>query len=280
MKVYRFVTENENLYGNIRNGYQNESLNLTHHGLISPTSNYLQIKPDFLDDRANTFGKENVMTKYFFASLCETLLCAYLLYMEDLELGYVFRYKIMEVDIPNELLKECIGLGFYSKNFSFTEFRIAYKDLYEAIGKDKKKYFNSLLDFYNKNIDVSFLHRTREYQKYKELLEKESIENIFGYDRLSIYPLFCFEPNNMDVLLEKISLNDTLDMFQEFGQMALNLRDYRDQECGFNYVVDDIAGINDGEIWLNKRDVKEELFEFINPILEEENNNFKRILKK
>jgi len=105
---------------------------------------------------------------------------------------------IIEVDLPESFLKKYLGIGIYGMDERINlEFRIPYIDLYRLLAKNPEDYFFKAIRYYNKNLNRFYLDSKWGYKKIEALLKEVPYEGIHQVNRLSIYPLFCFEPTKV-----------------------------------------------------------------------------------
>ncbi len=183
MKVYRFLKWTHN---NL-NGSANELDNFKEHGLISPSYIYLSEPSQTKFVPANTLGKERCMSKYFFLSLLDAL---------TVGMEVSFSNIIIELDIPDEIVRANIGVGFYGD--FLIECCIPYQALYESLAKNPNESFFRAIEFYNRNFHVDMLRFQEGYEKIEALLLDAPYKEVHHEQRLSIYPLFCFLPNQVN----------------------------------------------------------------------------------
>lgn len=261
MKVYRFLN-----WSNVdKAGSYNELHNLVQLGLISPTYSYLWPSPHIYNEGNNTFGKEHEMYKYFFASMSDAL------WMATLEENTDYNF-LMEIDLPEELLRRYIGLGYYGPYQ--IEYRIPYKELFKEIAANPNNYTLQALDFYNRNLYTEDLDNTLEYKEIEALLSQVPYQGIHMDSRLSIYPLFCFEP-------KKVALKEIEQSCQEkYQRITKKMKSTRERRYSFEQKARQITSATNFITDYNRKYPKNELFDFSVSIIEEENEELKRILAK
>ncbi len=266
MKIYRFV-RTKMIQDKV--GQSNEYANLNAFNAISPSYPFLRKKPRFVMNFNNTFGGMDQMCKYFFASIFDLLNFikdqAYALSEE----ANHFQYIIMEIEIPDEVLQKYIGLGFYSKELSKVEFRIPYQDLYKFTSLEDLDYFQRLLDFYNQNLYQEFLDYTRSYKKFASIPRPKEY---YGFQRLDIYSLFCFKARLQRAHLELDNIDTA--RIEQLGEIAAF---YRGPYYGKK--INEIVGREYGTMYDPSYE-KDKLFNYTSKILEEENEEMKRVLKR
>lgn len=257
MKVYRCLS----WYDNDKNGNYNELLNFTEHGLISPTYSYLWKNVHVYNEGTNTFGDEREMYKYFFASLSDALWFA----MEDNT-----NIFLIEVDFPEELLKRYIGLGYYGP--LQIEYQIPYKELFETMADRPNNYTLQALNYYNANLYIDDLDCQPDYKKIADLLPQVPYQGIHMKERLSIYPLFCFKPKDGACT----AINQCSQA--EVQSIAEDIKKLRDKKYDFEGKCKSIICATDFLINYDQNYPKDKLFDFSVPIIQEENEELKRIL--
>ncbi len=264
MKVYRFCNWSNNPY----NGSLNEKYNLIHLGLISPSNNYLRTTNVF-QDGINTFQEDMPMCKFFFSSLADAIVTA-----ASLVTNHHGEITLMEVDFPNSLLNQSIGLGYYG-NIQ-VEFCIPYLEMYNVMKKEANDYTIPALEFYNANmyryIDLS---RLEQYQELEKLLPKvANYQQIWQDYRLSIYPLFCFIPKEINLTI----------IFKEnrsyYGKIAKELQRIREDKYHFGQELKLITKASDDLFEFDHDFSKNELFHFTRFIIDEENKILRKTLFK
>lgn len=260
MKVYRFLK----WASADKDGSYNELHNLVKLGLISPTYSYLWPSPHIYNEGNNTFGEECEMYKYFFASLSDTLWLA-----TQENTGYNF---LMEIDLPKEILRKYIGLGYYGPYQ--IEYRIPYKELFKATTINPNGYTLRALDFYNANLYKEDLDKSPEYKEIEALLSQVAYQGIYMETRLSIYPLFCFEPKKVTLKEIEQSLQD------EYQRITKEMKSAREKGYSFEKKARLITNATDFITDYDKEFPKDKLFDFSVPIIEEENEKLRRILLK
>ncbi len=261
MKVYRFCNWSVNPY----DGSLNEKYNLIQLGLISPSNNYLRKDPIF-QDGINTFGENMPMSKYFFPSLADTLYTAYPNKEREITL--------MELDIPNSLLLKNIGLGYYES--LQVEYCIPYQEMYQFLAQDFNDYTLPSLAFYNDNMyKKKNLSHLKEYQELEKLLAKvKDISYIYQENRLSIYPLFCFTPKNINYYV--IPKENS----KYFKEIAKKIKAVREDRYCFEAELKRITQAREDLFFFDHDFSKDELFRFTHSIIEEENKELRKILFK
>lgn len=252
MKVYRYLKWSDCKY----DGSLNELINLEKMGLISPSYSYLwkRAMTDATGAR-NTFGTQIEMRKYFFASLADATFDG----IENL---------LMEIDLPEELLRRYIGIGYYGD--LKVEYCIPYKVLYESVATRKQDYTLRALDFYNANLFSNDLDTQTGYKEIESLLSNVPYQGIQGIKRLSIYPLFCFESKSVSLVEVKEDASKHIEM----------LNSAREKRFHYERKIAEIASASHDLAIYDKSYSKDKLFDFSVPIIEEENEELRRILLK
>ncbi len=257
MKVYRFLSwcthytvEEENSQNDLNNYRE---------GLISPSYLFLQNRSPLLFGGANTFREEKEMVKYFFASLADAMSVISCLNIDNI---------LIELDLPEDLLRNHIGVGFYDlEERPHTEFRIPYKLLYDVVCSRQLDYFYRAIEFYNANLFNSELMKTSGYQELEKLLQDVPYSTIYQENRLSIYPLFCFEPKN------KSHMEFTRESLPYLQDLSKSIQTSRNQNADFKTRIYKILENGD-------KDRGNLLFDATYPIIAEENEAIKRALIK
>lgn len=264
MKVYRFLRWQWRST-DLKKGSLNEFNNMNDYNLISPSYTFLKVMSEIPIYLQNSFGREREMTKYFFLSLADAVAFAVECKTENI---------IIEVDIPDEILRKCIGMGVYNGYENHVEFRLPYETLYDCLAKDHQDYFYEALAFYNAHLYSNCLNRNIEYGRIESLLEKVPSKDIHMRNCLSIYPLFCFEPT--DITMIKIPLTNENRPYC----VAQDMQKIREARYAFNETISKIGGSDPEHFTYQERFSKDELFDFSVPIIEEENEALRRILLK
>ncbi len=257
MKIYRFL----NWSKSNKDGSFNEFQNHQQLGLISPSYEYLWKKPHVLNEGINTFPKEHEMFKYFFLSLTDTLR-----FISDPHFG---SNTIIEIDIPNEILKRYIGVGFYGR--LYVEFRIPYGTLYDATAIQKLNYIKKALEFYNRNLYRRNLPNQKGYQELESLLTSVPYKGIIHNERISIYPLFCFEARATSITIQQES-------FTFFQQITDEISKNREKKYNYNQRISNLIKCKNYLLNFDKGYSHDDLLDYTSPILEEENEKLKDII--
>ena len=278
MKLYRFIEKPEDEYF-LKKGWGNEFINLTEYQKISPS--LFDTKDALIPTKkANTFAISKELNKYFFASLTEIILYAFNRQDKELRRGIYSDYLIMEVDIPDEIAKQYMGLGFYNYGDNFVEARVPYEVLYEKLGINEA-YVSDAINVYNNKWKVNnqrFLEQCKSLEiKYpKELF----LNNITKYIPFNIYPLLCFNLESNIKIFQFGNIKDTYQEFKEYYNIANDLWNKREQQYKYKKEIDAIVGSKEGTVLYNANYSQDALYDFTLPIIVEENQSLKRVLKK
>lgn len=259
MKVYRFLKWSSS---QLEESF-NEVNNYKHLGLISPSYEYLCRYSHIYNDGRNTFGDETQMVKYFFLSLADTLQLAC-----QEKSGTNF---ILEYDIPEETLRNTIGIGFYGN--LRVEFAVPYKELFEQTAVETPFYTSSAINFYNAHLYEDNIATYDLYKNLESYLPCVPFAGIHCDNRLSIYPLFCFEPKNA------CSIEFNPQNLELYKTLYREIKNEREKIHNYQNKLSSIA-LADKELeFYNPNFPKNKLFDFNYPIIEEENQTLKRILR-
>lgn len=257
MKVYRFLKWNQI----DKDGNFNEYRNLEQLGLISPSWEYLWGMSRILNEGTNTFGRERQMYKYFFLSLVDAIF-----YITDESVGLD---TIIEVDLPDNLIKQYLGLGYYGP--LYLETRIPYKKLYEHIRTKELDYLPEALMFYNAHMYKDQLNKMPGYETLEARLKEVPYQRIVHESRLSIYPLLCFEA---DITAIRIKPEQT-PYFEKVSHECLATRDKKHH---YKTNLMDVVDCDPELDVFNPRFSKAMLFNVSAPILKQENEQIKEII--
>jgi len=259
MKVYRFLS-----WTNIdHQGSRNELRNFEQLGLISPSYEYLWPKPKIANEGAHSFGDEKVMNKFFFLSLADALLVA----SRMAEINCIIEY-----DLPEEMLRNHIGLGYYG-NLQ-VEFAIPYKELFEKTAVEQPFYTREAINFYNAHLYDPNIEQRDIYRKLESYLPYVSQNGIYHECRLKIYPLFCFKPNQAQALPYEQSLtNYYIDITEQ-------IRNEREKRYNYQEALRNITRSGTYLEYYDQSYPRNKLFDFNYPIIEEENISLTRTLKR
>lgn len=229
MKLYRFMKMDlANLECNqkaFNEGRENEARNLVCNNLITPSNCYLN-NFDFNDKGPNSFGREQVMTKYFFASLYDVLR-----YAEHYIKQYYFQYKvkyeavIMELDFPEEAALPYIGLGNYYQQ-KVLEYRIPYETLAKNLETTRNPIFWYALEFFNEHMgkyETVWLQicQTEEYQKFISSLPTLN-ENIVMNGKVNLYPYLAFPASKINILRVGVKPKEYYNWIEECGNFLFD----------------------------------------------------------
>lgn len=260
LKLYRFAEKplNQELS---KEGWSNEYLNLEEYNKMSPSfrnSNYYEVK-----NEPNSFMDTRELSKYFYSSLVEAIMYTKYTQKKKLEMDVYCDYIIYEIDIDDELIKDYIGLGYYFGNENHIEFRIPYLLLYKILGINKD-YIEESIKTYNEVNRVLL----EEYTSSNSLLIQDiKDKGLYCDNTFSIYPLLCFDLKEKPKMLTL-----TRDVFESNGLYLINIfaKDlYRQREEVYDFQSNIKENMND----------KNRLFQFANPIIKEENEELKLLLK-
>lgn len=280
MKLYRFVKYNylHTLIQDLKNtGIENEGYNLVFEDYLSPSQRYTYINGSKSKTLPNTFAcfkGEDQMTKYFFLSLSDTLNFLNEQRYLDLEKGLKFYYAILEIDLPEDIVKNYLGVGFYGHYLSVNqvECSIPYQLLYESLVSNPDYFTKDCINLYNKS--------------YKKYIYEEEINNLLNLSYLPLnpnlmlkgtnrlYPYLSFKMDSFHSLLNPSDINWITKATNLSLDVKLNQRD-----DNYNTTINDIIGRLYNNLRFNPDFSKEELWEYATPIIEEENQELKRVLK-
>ncbi len=179
MKVYRFMALKEDA------SYSEKELEHLKKGIVCPSSEYFKYTKN---PRAglNSFNNASALNKYFFASLLDALRYQNNFYNRMHLQGKNVECLIWEVDIPNNLLKKYLGLGYYSPSDSRIEYKIPYHSLASLLGTLSEEYINI----------ISILEQAYGYQDLSEESKKTLLSlgfNIENYSKEELYAFLSFK---------------------------------------------------------------------------------------
>lgn len=277
MKIYRFTRE-ECARAKLPQTtcYGNEKRNMDTFDLISPSYPFLKKRPSLEISALNSFGCYWEMSKFFFLSIGDIFSFLTKVIKDNEEAGLHFCYTIYEIEIPDEVIRPFIGVGFYGCTDTKVEARISYQTLYHNCSKEDLPYMDDLLQFYNGNLWTGNIQYKKEYKAFLEQFPLK--DGVYFAQRLPLYALFCFTPKE----LEKYSFS------MESEKMDEKIKDWAHivEEISSYYRVDYMDEINhivgrDTDLkYYNLNFDRNVLFDYATPILKQENEAMKRLLQK
>lgn len=179
MKLYRALTYSFNQpssYQNLINGNYNETLNLLRTQAFCPSQRYLKSNASYLSE-CNTFNYNRKMVKYFYASLLDAI--KWSIFGDTI--------IIMELDLPQDDVKDYLGLGFYTTNK--VEICLPYDYFHELTKARDSENFNNVLYFWeNKKASWS------DCEEFQKSLKKEPmIFDLVTNGANPLYPYLCYK---------------------------------------------------------------------------------------
>lgn len=205
MKIYRYmpiVSTNE----------YSEASNLKK-GIVAPSSEYFKYQKNPRQN-LNSFTNEFAISKYFYASLYDTLNFQNNIYRYLINQGNECNSLIWEVDLPDEIIKKYIGIGYYNINERKIEFKIPYHILASYLGISLTEEYISIL---------KILERAYKYNYLSEIDRQKLLELGFDYEKYSLrmlYQYLCFNIFMPTKILEKstnLPINDYLNICAKVG---------------------------------------------------------------
>ena len=174
MKVYRSLPfiDTKTLIDNhidlLGINYEGSNLRL---GFCSPSYEYLAYNKNH-NAKNNTFNDSN-LAKYFYVSLYDALNWSYNRYLTYKGMGIESNFIIWEVDLPDEVIKNNLGVGIYSKGAKI-EAKIPYVILaqYLSLGLDNEK-INTIWEYFQNHFS------------WKDSEAKEKLNFDLGFRKVS-----------------------------------------------------------------------------------------------
>ncbi len=261
MKVYRSIPncEDEKL---AKSGFNYEAINLLNEGKVSPSFEYLNGSKN-PNVSLNSFSSFN-LAKYFYPNLYDALTWAYnqnqLYQLNKINLSFV----IWEVDLPDFMLKENIGVGSYNNQTEHKlEIKVPYWQLASFLGLDlAENYLMAIKEFFQKH--YSWQGTTEETKK--AFLSQLKVDHIEPKIKDEIYAALCFK------IFMAYQIMSTSEIEQIFKIITPKGIEYRQKIKELTYNYDHWATVGHGDI--NDYLYKEA------QATKEENENLKRVLKR
>ena len=220
------------------------------------------------------FRGEKEMTKYFFLSLVDTISFLNTTYQTDLTRGLNFNYAIFSLDIPVDIIKNYLGVGFYGPQFNWTQLEVClpYILLKDLVSSNNNPNFTEAMQLYNASF-TRYIYDEEIGQKLATI--KENIpDKLMIKGTNPLYPYLCFPITNYQLWL--LSNPKWLKLA---WQEAENLKNLIREE---NYLknINTILNRQPYSLRFNPQFSKEDLFEYTEPIITTENEELQKILTK
>lgn len=281
MKLYRFVEKPSDEFF-LKKGWGNEYINMVRYAKFSP-SFYDSMPFSTPRKKPNTFEVYTELSKYFYMSLAETILYANQCKEKKLRRGIYSEYLIMEIDIPDDIILLYIGVGFYNYCDNYVECRIPYKTIYQLFAIPEN-FTDEAIAFYNANINNDYKEDLDEYKriehKYREILIKMNGTNMTQYSSFSLYPLLCFKLKTTINTLRFDGIEDSIERLNDYSKISSEIWLNREETYQYSKVLEKIIGTIEGTDKFNPRFSQQELYSFVAPILSDENEKLKLLIKR
>ena len=167
MKLYRYVKLNEVGNSLFWNGYENEGYNLIYEGYMSPSYRYLDLALSQKKFLANSFKRDK--SKY----------------------NLLYEYVILEIDLPDELVKNYLGWGYYNE-INRLEARIPYQVLYQNLNGQENEVFKEALRIYNSSFHRIIFPWHKDLRSFLKNNSFTINSNLKCYQANLLYPYLCF----------------------------------------------------------------------------------------
>lgn len=264
MKIYRYVKLNEVNGSFFSRGYELEGLNLIRYHYMAPSYRSLDSIACKKGTLANTFGPEQELTKYFFLSLLDTISWTCTCLNHDVKNHHLlYEYAILEIDLPDEVIKSFLGLGFYD-NYSSLETRIPYTILYKYLNENNNEVTKKAIELFNLHMGKIIFPWNKEIRNF--IKENKGNKDIINNKARKLYSYLCFPITKEYGLLDPCQEKDNYDWPLQAYDSLKHMNALRQE---INYYEQ-----------INNCPNQDNLFSHAYPLISEENNQAKLILAK